>query len=95
MAVQVATAESDLLMQQSKLLYPETRTDWGVVAGEQERSYCIFQIHAPVHDATAKKLGLENYKTDVEQCIKMARVIYDDRGNFGAWTEWHKIIAMR
>lgn len=96
MAVQVAMAESDLLMQQSKLRYPEDRPGWGVKAGERERSFCIFQLHEPAHDARARQLGLGDYKTNVESCVKMARVVYDDRGgNFGAWTEYHRILAMR
>jgi hypothetical protein len=96
MAVEVARRESagNFGMGQSNLRYPETRPDWGVEAGDRERSYCFFQIHAPVHDATAESLGLSDYKTNPESCVKMARVIYDDRGNFGAWTEWHKILAM-
>lgn len=96
-AVEVARRESfgNFGMEQSQLRYPKDNPKWGVEAGDQERSYCIFQIHAPAHDANAKKLGLGDYKTNVESCIKMARVIYDDRGGFYAWTEYHKMLAMR
>lgn len=97
MAVRVAIAESagTLSMEQSRLLYPKDRPDWGVKAGQRERSFCFFQIHEPSHDVRAKQLGLEDYKTNVESCVKMARVIYDDAGGFYPWTEYHKILAMR
>ena len=95
MAVRVAMAESGLLMQQSNLRYPKDNSSWGVSAGQTERSFCIFQIHEPDHDAKAKRLGLGDYKTNVESCVKMARVIYDDAGGFTPWTEYHKILAMR
>lgn len=97
MAVEVARRESfgDFGMEQSQLRYPKDNPKWGVKAGDQELSFCTFQIHAPAHDATAKELGLENYKTDFEQCVLLARVIYDDRGGFYAWTEYYKILAMQ
>lgn len=97
MAVEVARRESfgNFGMQQSMLRYPEDRPDWGVKKGERERSFCFFQIHEPAHGDTAKRLGLEDYKTNVESCVKMARVIYDNAGGFHPWTEYHKIIAMR
>ena len=97
MALEVGQRESfgNFGMEQSQLRYPTNRPDWGVRAGDQELSFCTYQIHAPAHDATAKSLGYENYKTDFEHCVLMARVIYDQKGNFGAWTEYHKILAMR
>ena len=97
MALEVARRESHgyFGMGQSRLRYPEDRPDWGVKAGDQELSFCTFQIHAPAHDETAKRLGLEDYKTDFEQCVLLARVIYDQRGGFYAWTEYHKILAIR
>ena len=97
MALLVGQRESfgDFGMEQSQLRYPEDRPDWGVKAGDQEKSYCVFQIHAPAHDKRAEKLGLGDYKTDFEQCVLMAKVIYDDRNGFYAWTEYHNILAMR
>lgn len=84
-------AESKLIMQQSKERYLKDRPEYGVKAGDRELSFCIFQIHAPAHDATAKRLGLENYKTDTEDCVKMARVIYDQAGkSFKPWTVYTK-----
>jgi len=52
----------------------------------REESFGIFQIHARDWDATAKKLGYGNYRTDVEDNIKMARYLYQARGNFKDWT---------
>ena len=97
MALLVGQRESlgDYGMGQSQLRYPKSNAKWGVKAGDQELSFCVFQIHAPAHDKNAKRLGLGDYKTNVESCIKMARVIYDDRGGFYAWTEYHNILAMR
>jgi hypothetical protein len=98
MAVEVARRESFgyFGMEQSQLRYLKDRPDWGVKAGDQELSFCTFQIHAPAHDDTAEELGLENYKIDFEQCVLLARVIYDQGGgSFAAWTEYHKILAMR
>jgi hypothetical protein len=62
----------------------------GQLAHSRERSFCYFQIHEPAHDATAQKLGLGDYKTNPESCIKMARVVYDQRGDFTAWTVYTK-----
>jgi len=90
-AVAVGMAESKLSMQQSRERYPKDRPEYGVKAGDQELSFCIFQIHAPAHDATAKRLGLENYRTDIEDCVKMARVVYDQAGkSFTPWTVYTK-----
>lgn len=54
--------------------------------GVQEPSFCAFQIHEPLWDKTAKRLGYGDYKTNVEHCIKMARYIYDAAGQ--EWTDW-------
>lgn len=54
--------------------------------GEQERSFGIFQIHSDSWHSTALRLGYENYRTDPEDNIKMARYIYDNAGK--RWTDW-------
>jgi soluble lytic murein transglycosylase-like protein len=54
--------------------------------GKQEPSYGIFQIHSPSWHARAKKLGLEDYRTDPGDNIKMARHIFDGAGK--KWTDW-------
>ena len=88
-AVAVAYAESGLRMVQSNHTYPKDMD--GQNAGSRERSFCIFQIHEPAHHATAVKLGLENYKTDIEDCVKMARVVYEQAGHsFSPWTVYTK-----
>ena len=89
-AVAVAQAESKLKMVQSDQHYQEDKPKWGVKKGDRELSFCIFQIHAPAHDETAKRLGLGDYRTNIESCVKMARVVYDQRGNFTAWTVYTK-----
>ena len=52
----------------------------------REQSYGVFQIHAKDHDKKAKSLGFENYKTQVDDNVSMARYLYDQRGNFKDWT---------
>lgn len=52
----------------------------------QERSFGIFQIHAPDWHNKAIALGFNDYRTDVEDNIKMARYIYDSAGK--KWTPW-------
>jgi len=82
-------AESGMRMVQSNHNYPKDMD--GQKSGSREKSFCIFQIHEPAHDATAKRLGLENYKTDIEDCVKMARVVYDQAGkSFTPWTVYTK-----
>ena len=54
--------------------------------GIREPSFCTFQIHEPSWMKLAKSLGYGDYKTNVESCIKMARVIYDRNGK--RWTDW-------
>jgi len=87
-AVAVAMAESGMRMVQSNHKYPKDMD--GQRSGSQERSFCIYQIHEPAHHATAVRLGYENYKTDVEDCVKMARVIYDQAGGWSPWTVYVK-----
>jgi len=62
----------------------------GQKANSRERSFCLYQIHEPAHDANAKRLGLGDYKTNPESCIKMARVIYDQAGGWSPWTVYTK-----
>ena len=87
-AVAVARAESGMKMIQSNHRYPKDMD--GQKAGTREQSWCLYQIHSPAHEATAVRLGYENYRTDVEDCVAMARVVYDQRGDFSAWTVFTK-----
>ena len=88
-AIAVAMAESGMRMVQSNHNYPKDMD--GQKSGSRERSFCIFQIHEPAHAATAKRLGYENYKTDIEDCVKMARVVYEQAGHsFKPWTVYAK-----
>ena len=87
-AVAVAYAESGLRMVQSNHSYPKDMD--GQRSGSRERSFCLYQIHEPAHDANAKRLGLGDYKTNPESCIKMARVIYDQAGGWSPWTVYQK-----
>ncbi len=52
----------------------------------REQSFGVAQIHAPDWHDTAIRLGYVNYKTDPSDNLKMARYIYDGRGNFNDWT---------
>ena len=82
-------AESGLRMVQSNHRYPKDMD--GQKAHSRERSFCYYQIHEPAHDATAQRLGLGDYKTNPESCIKMARVVYEQAGNsFTPWTVYTK-----
>jgi len=76
-AVAIAKCESGL----SKDIQSHHTLSYG-----REESYGVFQIHSKDHDRTAKKLGFENYRTDVEDNVYMARHLYDSRGNFKDWT---------
>ena len=87
-AIAVAYAESGMRMVQSNHTYPKNMD--GQSAGSRERSFCIYQIHEPAHHATAVRLGLENYKTDIEDCVAMARVVYDQAGGWSPWTVYTK-----
>ena len=91
-AVAVAQGESGLEMVQSNFVYTANNVPRGYKVGDREESYCIFQIHAPVHQATAERLGLEDFRTNIESCVAMARVIYDDRNNFTAWSVYLAMI---
>lgn len=52
----------------------------------QEKSFGIFQIHAPDWHKTAINLGYTEYKTNPEHNIAMARYIYDNAGK--RWRDW-------
>jgi hypothetical protein len=52
----------------------------------QERSFGIFQIHAPDWHKTAMRLGYDNYQSDPAHNIAMARHIYDNAGK--KWRDW-------
>lgn len=91
----VAQLETDFRMVQSQERYQKDWPQYGIKAGEQERSFCIFQIHEPAHLKTIKEKGLEDYRTNVESCVKMARVVYEQRGSFRPWSVYNKHIATR
>lgn len=74
-AVAIAKAEGGLLAE----IQSHYKVD-----GIQEPSFCTFQIHEPSWMREAERLGYGDYKTNVESCIKMARVIYDRHG----WQPW-------
>lgn len=81
-AVKVAICESNLV---------KDIQSHHVLNGERERSYGIFQIFSPVWHATALQLGLEDYRTSVEDNIAMARYIYDNAGkSFRDWSCYSK-----
>lgn len=52
--------------------------------------YGIAQIHSPSWDKKAKQLGYDNYKTDVQDNLAMARYLYEARGNFDDWVCYTK-----
>jgi len=54
--------------------------------GIQEPSYGIFQIFSPSWENTAIRLGLEDYRTNPNSNLKMARFIYDTGGK--SWMPW-------
>jgi hypothetical protein len=76
-AVKIAKCESGLI--------PDIQSQHTLSYG-QERSYGIFQIHAPDWNTRAIELGFEDYKTDVKDNLKMARYIYESSGK--KWTAW-------
>jgi len=51
----------------------------------REESFGIFQIHARAWESEAVRIGLGDYKTDIEQNIQMARHVYEVSG-WSAWT---------
>lgn len=93
-AVEVARRESQFIMQQSKHRYTARNVPEGYSVGDREQSFCVFQIHAPVHDKKAQELGYGDYRTNIESCVKMAYVIYQERG-FHPWSVYKDILAMR
>lgn len=52
----------------------------------RELSWGLFQIHEPAWHKTAMRLGYEDYRTDVEDNIAMARYIYEQSGK--SWRAW-------
>lgn len=95
MAVAVAIDESELLMVQSKHVYTTTNAPKGFSAGDREQSFCIFQIHEPVHRDLITRLDAWDYRTNVESCVKVARAVYDQAGqSFNPWSVY-KTLAMR
>ena len=62
--------------------------DKGQVVESTTNDFGILQINS-VHDAQAKKLGLD-YKGSLKDNVKMAKVVYDHEG-LGAWTCSKKI----
>jgi hypothetical protein len=95
-AVAVVRGESSFRMVQSNYRYSATNAPAGFKEGDREQSFCMFQIHEPVHKALIKSLGLEDYRTNVESCVLMGRAIYEQAGySFNPWTEYHKLLAMR
>ena len=93
MAINIAYRESGLRMVQSNYTYTNN-VPKGHSAGQREQSFCVFQIHKPAHHANAVRLGLDDYATNVESCVKMAKVIYDNSG-WRAWSVYKDILAMR
>lgn len=87
--------ESQLRMIQSNHVYTEKNVPPGLKPGDREQSFCIFQIHEPAHKETIERLGLQDYKTNVESCVKMAYVIYKKKGSFKDWSVYKTILAMR
>ena len=94
-AVEVVRRESAFRMVQSNHVYTETNAPPGFAPGDREQSFCMFQIREPVHRETIKAHGLENYRTDVRECVQLGRIVYDQAGGFYPWTEYHNILAMR
>lgn len=96
MAVEVARLETDFQMIQSNHRYTKDNLKLGIKAGDRERSFCMYQIHEPAHKDTIEALGLQDYKTNVESCLKMARIVYEKAGHsFSPWTVYKETIAMR
>lgn len=83
-------------MVQSNHTYTVTNVPKGYSVGDREQSYCMFQIHEPVHKDLIKSLGAEDFKTNVESCVKVARAIYIQSGySFKPWSVYKDILAMR
>ena len=82
-------------MRQSHLRYTATNAPAGFKEGDQEQSFCIFQIHEPVHKEMIDSMGLHDYRTNVESCVLAAKQIYKNAGGFGPWSVYPSVIAMR
>lgn len=80
-AVAVAKSES------GGVLVKEIRSK-NIIHYGQEKSFCTFQIHAPVWDPIAKDLGYADYRTNPASCVRLAHYIYKDAGGFTPWTEY-------
>lgn len=52
----------------------------------REQSFGVTQIHARDWHNKAMKLGFTKYRTDPGDNLKMARYIYNGRGNFKDWS---------
>lgn len=53
----------------------------------REQSFGIMQIHKPDWHTTALRLGYDQYQTDVQDNLAMARFIYENRGfTFKDWS---------
>lgn len=52
----------------------------------REQSFGLFQVHAPHWEKTAKQLGYEDYRTNLDHNLSLARYIYDSAGK--KWTPW-------
>lgn len=76
-AVKIAKCESGLRTN----IQSQHRLSYG-----QEKSFGVFQIHAPDWEKVALRLGYDNYKTNPEDNIAMARYIYDSAGK--TWRDW-------
>jgi hypothetical protein len=76
-AIKIAKCESGLV--------PDIQSQHTLSYG-QERSFGIFQIHAPDWHNKAVSLGFDNYRTDVKDNLQMARYIYEKAGK--KWTAW-------
>lgn len=82
LAVAIAKCESGL--------NPTIRSQHQLSYG-QERSYGIMQVHAPDWHDDALRLGYDNYQTDVQDNLKMARYIYEQAGKrFTPWSCYTK-----
>jgi hypothetical protein len=52
----------------------------------REQSFGLFQVHSPHWEKTAKRLGYEDYRTDIDDNLALARHIYESAGN--SWQPW-------
>jgi len=77
LAVKIAKCESGLKPD----IQSRQRQTYG-----QEQSFGLFQIHAPDWHDRALELGYTEYKTAVQDNIKMARYIYEQAGK--RWGDW-------